>query len=72
MLVRICDKAVSPRGKVTIKNIRVVECSKIFDNLHMVRSLVECELQNVLLYIDPKTKKATVVEMWLENMREVK
>jgi hypothetical protein len=73
MLVRICDKTVDKKKREKITNIRAVECSRI--------SLDACRtdsydfendeswtLQNVLLYIDPETKKATVQEMWLKDM----
>lgn len=71
MLVRICDKTVDKKKQEIITNIRVVECSAIYDDTPKRPGnvdLAHCSFQNVLLYIDPETKKATVQEMWLKDM----
>jgi hypothetical protein len=72
MLVRICDKVITPQKKELITNIRRVNCTAVYDSERTSDELEGCTLQNVLLYIDPKTSKATVVEMWLANMEVIK
>lgn len=72
MHVRICDKAVNKKKKEIITNIRMVECTAIYDDAHEGRrahpDIIKSSLQNVLLCVNPETKKATVLEMWLRDM----
>jgi hypothetical protein len=74
MILRICDKAVTPQKTEVIKNIRIVTCSAVYD-YHRDEGFLQndnpCTFCNVVLYVNPKTRKATVVPMWLENMSEV-
>ena len=70
MIVRICDKVVNAKGRERIKNIRRVECTDIYDTRHCIQT-ADVTLCNVLLYIDPKTNKATVIERYLKDMKEV-
>jgi hypothetical protein len=54
------------KGKEIIKNIRRVECTCVHTTEHE-----NSVLQYVVLYLNQKTKKATILELWLEGMREI-
>lgn len=69
MKIRICDKTVTRKKGIEITNIRAIECTGIVNRIFSGMENQNWSLQNVLLYIDPKTKQATVVEMYLKNMK---
>lgn len=68
MIVRICDIAYGAAGKSATRNIRRVEADDIKDdNPGKGGGWAQ---HNVVFYVDPVSKTATVKPMWLKNVRD--